>query len=112
MNRLLFKSRTHGLNKELGRRRGREGLFGEVIRDNSSYRSFDSLNHLEKTLGSELWEDDFGFLLSIHVVKEFLVDVWESRKGDNVPSACIAPLGGILVRIVSCGIVGMAGVVS
>ena len=36
-------------------------------------------------LGSELWEDDFGSLLSI--VKELLVDVWESRKlklyGDN-----------------------------
>ena len=27
-------------------------------------------------LGSELWEDDFGSLLSIF--KEFLVDVWES----------------------------------
>ena len=41
-------------------------------------------------LGSELWEDDFGSLLSI--VKEFLVDVWECRKlklyGD---SACPGP---------------------
>ena len=41
-------------------------------------------------LGSELWEDDFSSLLSI--VKEFIVDVWESRKlrlyGDN---ACPGP---------------------
>ena len=45
------------------------------------YIDFDSLNYLEKTsyvLGSELWEDDFSSLLSI--VKEFIVDVWESRK--------------------------------
>ena len=28
-------------------------------------------------LGSELWEDDFSSLLNI--VKEFIVDVWESR---------------------------------
>ena len=41
-------------------------------------------------LGSELWEDDFSSLLSI--VKEFIVDVWESRKlrlyGEN---ACPGP---------------------
>ena len=55
---------------------------------------FDSLNYLENTscvLGSELWEDDFSSLLSI--VKEFIVDVWESRKlrlyyGEN---ACPGP---------------------
>ena len=29
-------------------------------------------------LGSELWEDDFSSLFSI--VKEFIVNVWESRK--------------------------------
>ena len=43
------------------------------------YIDFDSLNYLEKTsyvLGSELWEDDFSSLFS----KEFIVDVWESRK--------------------------------
>ena len=65
-------------------------------------------------LGSELW-DDFSSLLSI--VKEFIVDVWESRKlrlyGEN---ACPGPQpnssGWILVRMVSCGMVGMAGVVS
>ena len=47
---------------------------GEVIGDN--YSNFDSLNSLEKiscVLGSELWENDFGPLLTI--VKEFLVDV-------------------------------------
>ena len=35
-------------------------------------------------LGSELWEDDFSFLLNI--VKEFIVtvDVWESKiYGEN-----------------------------
>ena len=45
------------------------------------YSNFDLLNNLGKTsyaLDSELWEDAFGFLFSI--VKEFLVDVWKSRK--------------------------------
>ena len=68
----------------------------KLLGDNHS--NFNSLNNLEKTLGSELWEDDFGSLLSI--VKEFLVDVWESRKlklyGDNTSW----PPGGILVKIV------------
>ena len=36
-------------------------------------------------LGSELWEDNFGSLLSL--VKGFILDVWELRKvrlcGDN-----------------------------
>ena len=54
------------------------------------YIDFNSLNYLEKTsyvLGSELWEDDFSSLLSI--VKEFIVNVWESRKhGEN---ACPGP---------------------
>ena len=57
------------------------------------YIDFDSLNYLQKTsyvLVSELWEGDFSSLLSI--VKEFIVDVWESRKlrlyGEN---ACPGP---------------------
>ena len=41
-------------------------------------------------IGSELWEDDFNSLLGI--VKEFTIDVWESRKlrlyGEN---ACPGP---------------------
>ena len=40
----------------------------ELLGDN--YSNFDSLNNLEKTpyvLGSELWEDDFGSLLSIAI---------------------------------------------
>ena len=104
-----FKSGTHGLNEELGRHRGREGkvectLCGaecesvvHVLWECPAYSNctltflkklqellgddFDPLNYLEKTsyvLGSELWEDDFSSLLSI--VKEFIVDVWESRK--------------------------------
>ena len=58
----------------------------ELLGDN--YSTFDLLNNLEKTsyvLGSELWEDDFSFLLSI--VTEFLVEVLETRNlnlyGDN-----------------------------
>ena len=49
------------------------------------------------------------------IVKEFIVDVWESRKlrlyGEN---ACPGPQPNSsgLVRMVSCGMVGMAGVVS
>ena len=40
-------------------------------------------------LGSELWEEDFYSLLSL--VKEYIVDVWESRKvqlygNDSCPS--------------------------
>ena len=66
-------------------------------------------------LGSELWEDNFGSLLSI--VKEFLVDVWESRKlklyDDN---ACPAPQsdssGWDLGQDGKCGRERMAGVVS
>ena len=67
-------------------------------------------------LGSELWEDDFSSLLSI--VKEFIVDVWESRKlrlyGEN---ACPGPQPNssgwdLGLRMVSCGMVGVAGVVS
>ena len=67
-------------------------------------------------LGSELWEDDFSSLLSI--VKEFIVDVWESRKLKIIMvkmhalAPSLTPRGGILVRMVSCGMVGMAGMVS
>ena len=88
----------------------------ELLRDN--YSSFDSLNNLEKmsymyVLGSELWEDDFSLLLSI--VKEFLIDVLETRNYIvimHVLAPSLTLRGGILVRMVSCGMVGMAGVVS
>ena len=85
----------------------------ELLEDN--YSSFDSLNNLEKTsyvLGSELWEDDFGSLLS--TVKEFLVDVWELKLyGDHAcPGLQPNSSGWILVRMLSYGMVGMAGVVS
>ena len=58
----------------------------------SKYSQFLSLNSVEKTtfvLGSELWEEDFYSLLSL--VKEYIVDVWESRKvqlygNDSCPS--------------------------
>ena len=44
------------------------------------YAEFETLSADEKTyvLGSENWEDDFDALL--HLVKEFIVAVWEVRK--------------------------------
>ena len=47
------------------------------------YADFETLSAVEKTsymyvLGSEYWEDDFDALL--HLVKEFIVAVWEVRK--------------------------------
>ena len=45
------------------------------------YAEFKTLSAVEKTsyvLGSENWEDDFDALL--HLVKEFIVAVWEVRK--------------------------------
>ena len=89
----------------------------ELLED--KYIDFDSLSYLDKTsyvLGSELWEDDFSSLLSI--VKEFIVDVWESRTlrlymmKMHALAPSLNPRGGILVRMVSCGMVGMAGVVN
>ena len=45
------------------------------------YAEFETLSAVEKTsyvLGSESWEDDFDALL--HLVKEFIVAVWQVRK--------------------------------
>ena len=45
------------------------------------YAEFETLSAVEKTsyvLGSENWEDDFDALL--HLVKEFIVAIWEVRK--------------------------------
>ena len=45
------------------------------------YAEFETLTAVEKSsyvLGSENWEDDFDTLL--HLVKEFIVAVWEVRK--------------------------------
>ena len=44
------------------------------------YAEFETLSAVEKTyvLGSEYWEDDFDALL--HLVKEFIVAIWEVRK--------------------------------
>ena len=63
----------------MGRHRGREGKIEVKLQEllGDKYSNFDSLNNLEKAayvLGSELWEDDFGSLLSI--IKEFLVDAY------------------------------------
>ena len=45
------------------------------------YAEFERLSTVDKTsyvLGSDNWEDDFDALL--HLVKEFIVAVWEVRK--------------------------------
>ena len=59
-----------------------------------------NLKHLEKTsyvLGSENWEEDFDVLL--HLVKEFIVAVWEVREqklygDDSYPRSTSAPVLG------------------
>ena len=83
--------------------------------DNYSKETSNSLNNLEKmsyVLGSELLGDNFGSLyIHVHVVKKFLIDVWESRKL-KVLAPSLTPWGEILVRVVNRGMVGMAGVVS
>ena len=65
-----------------------EKLQEQLLGDN--FIDFHSLNNIKKlsyVLGSEIWEDDFSSLLSI--VKDFIVDVWESRLyGEN---ACPGP---------------------
>ena len=69
---------------------------------------FNSLKKTSYVLDSEVWEDDLGSLLT--------VNVWESRKHYMVKMHVLAPSltprGGILVRMESCGMVGMTGVVS
>ena len=103
-SRLLFKFRsgTHGLNEELGRRKTECSLCGNecenvshVLWECSAYSSTrasfmkklqelledESLENVEKSsfvLGSELWESKFDGLLAL--VKEYIVDVWEIRK--------------------------------
>ena len=45
------------------------------------YAEFETFSAVDKTsygLGSEIWEEDFEALL--HLVKEFIVAVWEVRK--------------------------------
>ena len=64
-------------------------------------------------LGSELWENDFSTLMSI--VKDFIADVWENPNcmvKMCVLAPSLTPQGEILVRMVSCGMVGMARVAS
>ena len=57
--------------------------FQEVLKQllAARYAEFETLSAVEKTsyvLCSESWEDNFGALL--HLVKEFIVAVWEVRK--------------------------------
>ena len=49
------------------------------------YTEFETLSAVEKAsyvLGSKNWEDDFDALL--HLVKEFIVAVWESAKTKTI----------------------------
>ena len=48
----------------------------ELLEDNCD--DFESLENVEKMLGSELWESKFDGLLGL--VKEYIVDVWEIQK--------------------------------
>ena len=52
------------------------------------FQSLDSFRKASFILGSELWEDKFGSLLSL--VKGFILDVWELRKHTTDPvSDCV-----------------------
>ena len=66
-------------------------------------------------LGSETWENDFS---SLHRVKELIADGWETRKfglyGNlmHVLAPSLTLRDGILVTMVTCGVVRMAGVIN
>ena len=47
-------------------------MFKELIGDN-----FEHLCDIDKTAGSELWEENFEDTLTL--VKEFMVDVWKQK---------------------------------
>ena len=70
--------------------------FQEVLKQllGPRYAEFETLSAVEKksyVLGSENWEDDFNALL--HLVKEFIVAVWEMRK-QHIPRSTSAPVLG------------------
>ena len=53
-----------------------------MLQPQDNCEDFESLENVEKSsyvLDSELWESKFNGLLSL--VKEYIVDVWEIRKG-------------------------------
>ena len=81
------------------------------------YAEFETLSAVEKTsyvLGSENWEDDFDALL--HLVKEFIVAVWEVRNknygDDSYPSVSPRPEIGVLLLELGVGLVSRVSLVS
>ena len=85
------------------------------------YAEFEALSAVEKAsyvLGSESWEDDFDALL--HLVKEFIVAVWEVRKqklygDDSYPGQLQAsprPEIGVLLLELGVGLVSRVSLVS
>ena len=82
------------------------------------YAEFETLRAVEKTsyvLGSENWEDDFDALL--HLVKEFIVAVWEVRKqklysDDFNFSASPRPEIGVLLLELGVGLVSRVSLLS
>ena len=85
------------------------------------YAEFETLSAVEKTsyvLGSENWEDDFDALL--HIVKEFIVAVWEVRKQNYTVmthtqvnfSVSPRPEIGVLLLELGVGLVSRVSLVS
>ena len=61
------------------------------------YAEFEAVEKTSYVLGSENWEDDFDALL--HLVKEFIVAVWEVRKqklygDDSYPASVLGQRSG------------------
>ena len=85
------------------------------------YAEFETLSAVEKTsyvLSSENWEDDFDALL--HLVKEFIVAVWEVRKQNYTVmthtqvnfSVSPRPEIGVLLLELGVGLVSRVSLVS
>ena len=82
------------------------------------YAEFETLSAVEKTsyvLGSESWEDDFDALL--HLVKEFIVTVWEVRKqklygDDSYPGQLQRQSSAVLLLELGVGLVSRVSLVS
>ena len=135
-----FRSGTHGLNGRHSDRDGRvectlcgaecesvvhvlwECSSYSTCRDNfqealkqllgARYAEFETLSAVEKTsyvLGSENWEDDFDALL--HLVKEFIVAVWEVRK-QNLYGESPRPEIRVLLLELGVGLVSRVSLVS
>ena len=59
----------------------KEGLYASCrsfLRIDEHFESLDSFEKAPFVLDSEVWEDDFSSMLDL--IKDYIVDVWESRK--------------------------------